>query len=295
MRLNIGIDLGSDSLKIAFAYQGSATVSKRKNASFEYGKFESENDSIRVAMPALAYYDDEKSVWIYGDDVEKKSATSFVKVVKLKSLLSLLIPKSQSDVTLSNKELYEKGHHFPKFFFPARRGMDENFQDAIDEGRTFEVANYTPKKVLEEFFKTFVLNVVKQNVKKLSELHKVDVSMNDIRTTVVFPPMVGDVYVNELCRLVKGAFGKEPYKALSSVKALALYAFRRHMIDEGEEALIFDMGEENISVAKAFMNGKQVLIEGAEGHNEPLAIGGVDVDDAIASYVETSISRRITL
>lgn len=293
MRLNIGIDLGSDSLKIAFAYSGGKF--HHKKSSFQYGKFESENDNIRVAMPALAYYDDDKNAWIFGDEVEKKSASSFVKVVKLKSLLSLLIPKSEDAITASNKELYEKGHHFPKFFFPTRRGMDEKFQEAIDEGRTFEVANYTPKKVLEEFFKTFVLNVVKMNVKKLAELHEIDVSMNDIRTTVVFPPMVGDVYVNELCRLVKHAFGKEPYKALSSVKALALYAFRRHMIDEGEEALLFDMGEENISVAKAFMNGKQVLIEGAEGHNEPLAIGGVDVDDAIASYVETSISHRVTL
>ena len=293
MRLNIGIDLGSDSLKIAFAYTGGKI--HHKKSSFQYGKFESENDNIRVAMPALAYYDDDKSAWIFGDDVEKKSASSFVKVVKLKSLLSLLIPKSEDAITASNKELYEKGHHFPKFFFPTRRGMDEKFQEAIDEGRTFEVTNYTPKKVLEEFFKTFVLNVVKTNVKKLAELHEIDVSMNDIRTTVVFPPMVGDVYVNELCRLVQIAFGKEPYKALSSVKALALYAFRRHMIDEGEEALLFDMGEENISVAKAFMNGKQVLIEGAEGHNEPLAIGGVDVDDAIASYVETSISHRVTL
>ncbi len=293
VRLNIGIDLGSDSLKIAFAYSGGRF--HHKNSSFQYGKFESESDNIRVAMPALAYYDDQKGVWIFGDDVEKKSASSFVKVVKLKSLLSLLIPKSEDAVTTSNKELYEKGHHFPKFFFPTRRGMDEKFQDAIDEGRTFEVTNYTPKKVLEEFFKTFVLNVVKTNVKKLAELHNVDVSMNDIRTTVVHPPMVGDVYVNELCRLVKHAFGQQPYKALSSVKALALYAFRRHMIGEGEEALIFDMGEENISVAKAFMNGKQVLIEGAEGHNDPLAIGGVDVDDAIASYVETSISHRVTL
>ena len=293
MRLNIGIDLGSDSLKIAFAYAGTGTGTKK--TSFQYGKFESESESIRVAMPALAYYDDVKGAWIYGDDVEKKSASSFVKVVKLKSLLSLLIPRSQSQVTNQNKVLYEQGHHFPKFFFPNRKGMDDNFQQAIDEGRTFEVKNYTPRKVLEEFFKTFVLEVVKSNVKKLAEIHKIEVSMNDIRTTVVHPPMVGDVYISELCRLVKQAFGKEPYKALSSVKALALYAFRRQMIAEGEEALIFDMGEENISVAKAFMNGKQVLIEGAEGHNEPMALGGVDVDDAIANYIETSISHRVTL
>ena len=293
MRLNIGIDLGSDSLKIAFAYTGTGTGTKK--TSFQYGKFESESESIRVAMPALAYYDDVKGVWIYGDDVEKKSASSFVKVVKLKSLLSLLIPRSQSQVTNQNKVLYEQGHHFPKFFFPNRKGMDDNFQQAIDEGRTFEVKNYTPRKVLEEFFKTFVLEVVKSNVKKLAEIHQIEVSMNDIRTTVVHPPMVGDVYISELCRLVKQAFGKEPYKALSSVKALALYAFRRQMIAEGEEALIFDMGEENISVAKAFMNGKQVLIEGAEGHNEPMALGGVDVDDAIANYIETSISHRVTL
>ena len=293
MRLNIGIDLGSDSLKIAFSYLGGKF--RHKNSSFQYGKFESESENIRVAMPALAYYDDDKGVWIFGDDVEKKSASSFVKVVKLKSLLSLLIPKSTNEITASNRELYEKGHHFPKFFFPTRRGMDESFRDAVEGGRTFEVEKYTPKKVLEEYFKTFVLNVVKSNVAKLAELHNIEVSMNDIRTTVVFPPMVGDEYVKELCRLVKHAFGQEPYKALSSVKALALYAFRRHMIGEGEEALIFDMGEENISVAKAFMNGKQVLIEGAEGHNEPLALGGVDVDDAIASYVETSISHRVTL
>lgn len=293
MRLNIGIDLGSDSLKIAFAYSGSKF--KFKKGSFRYGKFESDSENIRVALPALAYYDDDKGAWIFGDEVEKKSASSFVKVIKLKSLLSLLIPGGDLDANISNKALYEKGNHFPKFFFPTRRGMDENFQTAVDEGRTFTVEGYTPKKLLEEFFKKYVYKIVKENVELLAVAHEIDVSMSDLRTTVVHPPKVGDAYVAELRRLVGVAFGREPYKALSTVKALALYAFRREMIKAGEEALLFDMGEEDISVAKAFMNGSQVLIEGAEGHNDPLPLGGVDVDDAIAQYIENSISHRVTL
>lgn len=293
VRLNIGIDLGSDSLKIAFAYSGSKF--KFKKGSFRYGKFESDSENIRVALPALAYYDDDKEEWIFGDEVEKKSASSFVKVIKLKSLLSLLIPGSDFEANVSNKMLYEKGNHFPKFFFPTRRGMDENFQQAIDEGRTFTVPDCTPKTLLERFFKSYVYGIVKKNVELLAKEHQIDVSMNDLRTTVVHPPKVGDAYVAELRRLVGHAFGREPYKALSTVKALALYAFRREMIKAGEEALLFDMGEEDISVAKAFMNGSQVLIEGAEGHNEPLALGGVDVDDAIARFIEESISHRVTL
>ena len=293
VRLNIGIDLGSDSLKIAFAYSGSKF--KFKSGSFRYGKFESDSENIRVALPALAYYDDDKEAWIFGDDVEKKSASSFVKVIKLKSLLSLLIPGNDLDANISNKTLYEKGNHFPKFFFPTRRGMDENFQHAVNEGRTFTVPGCTPKMLLEQFFKGYVYGIVKKNVELLAQEHGIDVSMNDLRTTVVHPPKVGDAYVAELRRLVAIAFGREPYKALSTVKALALYAFRKEMIKEGEEALLFDMGEEDISVAKAFMNGSQVLIEGAEGHNEPLALGGVDVDDAIAQFIEKSISHRVTL
>ena len=106
----------------------------------------------------------------------------------------------------------------------------------------------------------------------------------------------GKVYVSELVRLAKKAFGAAPAKVLSSTKALSMYAFQRGMLAPGESLLVFDMGEEDISVVKASLleNGR-LVVDGADGHNEPCDIGGNDVDDAVAEYIEGCIRRRETV
>ena len=55
----IGLDLGSDTLKIAYAF-----------GSDKCGKFLDDKHSLNVAVPAVAYYDRAAGKWIYGDGVD---------------------------------------------------------------------------------------------------------------------------------------------------------------------------------------------------------------------------------
>ena len=80
--LNIALDLGSDTLKAAFAYVDD-------DGAAHCGKLVGDSFSTRVAIPAVARYDENKKEWRYGDDVGRGDAKSFVTVVKIKSLLSL--------------------------------------------------------------------------------------------------------------------------------------------------------------------------------------------------------------
>ncbi len=118
----------------------------------------------------------------------------------------------------------------------------------------------------------------------------------NVRVALVHPSRSGKVYVDEMVRLVTQAFGTAPSKVLSSTKALSMYAYRRGMLTEGESLLVFDMGEEDISVMKAgLLKSGQLAVDGADGHNAPCDIGGNDIDDAVAAYIEGCIRRRETV
>ena len=277
-KLHLALDLGNDSLKIAYAYSvdGKGT---------EYGKLTSNDSSIRVAFPALAYYDDEKEKWIYGEQVDKLNTSSFVKVVKIKELLSLLLSKS-------NAEYYDK-HDFPKFFFPR---VDVNFNDfgkAIAEDKTFKNLN-TPRSVCEGFF-AHVKSLIIDQIRILSK--KRGIRFDDSFTvSIVHPPKVGKEYVNELSRLCEKTFSQTPKKILSSTKAIGMFAKYRGIIGKGDSLLIFDMGEEDISVSKVFVSENDDLyVDGVEGHMEALHIGGINVDYAIAEHIENAIHERDTV
>ena len=106
----IGLDLGSDTLKIAYA-----------SGSDKCGKFLDDKHSLNVAVPAVAYYDRAAGKWIYGDGVDS-GERSFINVVKIKALISMLIDRPEAPtVVKKNREYYADGSRFPKFCFPARR------------------------------------------------------------------------------------------------------------------------------------------------------------------------------
>ena len=69
------------------------------------------------------------------------------------------------------------------------------------------------------------------------------------------------------------------------------------MINFGEKILLFDMGEEDISVSKASLikgagNTSGIAIDGQSGHNMPIEIGGNDIDEVIAAQLEKRIAGR---
>ena len=77
--LNLGIDLGGDTLKIAFAYYDGSEV--------RCGKLAPSENVLQIAVPALAFYDSQSKKWFFADQLDTRSSESFVTVVKIKSLL----------------------------------------------------------------------------------------------------------------------------------------------------------------------------------------------------------------
>ncbi len=283
--LNIGLDLGNDAVKLAFAFKTQEGVA--------YGKLARGDFLTQVAIPAVAYYDTETGKWLYGDEVERGERSSFVTVVKIKSLISLLESGGEKGASLAeNAKYYRRGNDFPKFYFPLRKKMSADFGEMVKNDNTFRAEGYTPQRVAEEFF-FYLRYVVEFRVRMLSE--KYGVGFEGYNFAVVHPPKVGAEYVDELVRLTQTAFGAEPNKVLSSTKAIGMFAYVRGMLASGESILVFDMGDENISAARASLVGETLVVDGADGHSAPLSVGGRDVDEAVASYIESEIGAAETV
>ncbi len=294
--LSIGIDLGCDTLKLSYAYE---TSTARGASKVVYGKIEKKENVRRVAIPAVAYYNSAAG-WIFGSDVEKGEEKPFINVVKIKTLLSLLFPEVKSGriVTVNGAEIYPnsnyyyKDNFFPKFFFPDKQRNLSNFAGLIEDGRAFK-SELTPQQVCRKFFE-YVRGIV---AGKKAEIEKsAKRTFDELRISVVHPSQTGKLYVEELTNLVKAAFGKAPFKVMNNGRALSMFAKERDAVKNDEEILIFDMGEDTLSVLKCFINDDgKVVVEPAADHSMPINIGGNDVDFSIADYIEKSISRRETV
>ena len=278
MVFNLSLDLGGDSLKIAYAYRTEA-------GELKYGKIAASDSLVRVAFPAVAFFDDESNNWVYGNMVDRQSNASFVKVVKIKDLLSLLQNEKNA--------VYYDGHDFPKFFFPRNANAFDNYEQAITENKTF-TTNLTPREVCQNFF-IYAKTIVDQGIATLEEREGIRFD-EEIKISVIYPPKALKPYIFELIRLITDAFGTGPSKVLSSTKALGTYVKHIRKINDEYNLLVFDMGEEDISVSKMFVSKSgELFVDGIEGHMDPLHIGGINIDYAIAEYVENDIRERDTV
>lgn len=284
--LKVAIDLGSDTVKVAYAYKEGDNV--------EYGKLAERDITGSIITPAIAYFDEDKGRWYFGEDVYKSTDRPFITVVKIKSLLSLLLRKSDKKIFLSNKEYYFTKYDFPKFYFPVKKKVSSNLQEAVSLDMTFK-ADITPQKVCESFFDYLAQNCVLPAIERLKQSK--GLQFDTVDYTVVYPAKAGKEYIEELTRLVEYSFGKAPQVVLSATKALGLYAYHRGVLKGEEQLIIVDMGEEDISVAKLSISsdGKTVLVDGVDGHNEPMDIGGNDIDYAVRDFIEQKVSERETL
>jgi hypothetical protein len=282
--LTIGLDLGSDTLKIAFAYlNDDDTVS--------YGKFDCMDRLFQIAIPAVAYYDTQTEEWFFADKAEKRNSQSYVTMVKIKSLLGLLATVDNLSVANNNKTYYLEGHDFPKFYFPIRRGKLVNFDKLVKEYHTFKCKE-TPREVCQMFF-AYIKKLVDDRVLLLSQRR--DVVFDKTKIALAHPFKVGKLYTDELSRLVKKAFGLTPAKIMNPTKALGLFAFYRNEMKENDKLLVFDMGEDTIAVSKTFFLNGNIVVDGEDGHNGVEKIGGLDVDKSVCDFLEGQISQRETL
>ena len=291
MKLNICFDLGSDTLKIVYAYKDE----KRK---VHLGKLNSRAIN-QSAIPANAFYDEFERKWIFGSDIDDNSNESFISVVKIKNLLLLLqrLTSINSEYEKQNINFYYKGNDFPKFYFPYHFNLDNrhSFKERKDKDMTFNVPGYTPQKVCEEFF-VYVKKLIDEKIGYLANYNNLEI--NGIEYSLVYPAKVGDEFIKEYERIITKVFAK-PKVVISSIKAVSMYAYHKKYFNENEPILFFDMGEGDISVAKAKVvkdaefNG--VAIDAADGHLLPIEIGGDDIDSAIVNYLESSIEKRETI
>lgn len=285
--LCVGIDLGCDTLKLSYAYT--------KNSKLIYGKMEPEISVKQVAIPAVAYYDENKG-WIFGTDVEMGEEKPFINIVKIKSLLSLLYPKAGSEwgkEVYPNESYFYKNDKFPKFYFPATNNSLEKFPALIKADRTFQAKGYTPQTVCEQFF-LYVKNIIDKCVKELKSRRRM--TFDRIEYSLVHPSYSGKKYVEELCEIIYKTLGSRPVKVMNSARALSMFATYRGAVSGDEGILLFDMGEETISVVKCFLNSNgRAVIESAADHSAPAKVGGNDVDFNIAAYIEDAIKDRETV
>ncbi|MDE7329712.1 MAG: hypothetical protein K2N30_01265 [Clostridia bacterium] len=274
-----GLDLGSDTLKIAYAYD---------DGGLKTGKIVASEGSA-TAIPAVAYYDAEEGKWLFGEEVDGVGDKSFMSVVKIKGLLSLLLNKGSAEITARNTKYFFEGNHFPKFYFPVRRKLSVDFEEAVKQDMTFKVSGITPEEVCLQFF-GYVYSVVCARAKILAK--RCGASGFTVIPSAVYPQHTCKAYIDELKNLIRLSFSTEPQKVLSMTKALCVYAMQTGRINRGESVLIFNIGEERVSVVKASLFNKGLAVDGADGHNDPEYIGGNDIDDAVANYLERGMSGR---
>ena len=282
--LDVVIDLGSDSLKIAYGYK------LPRSSKVFLGKFAGDNLDTQIGIPAVAFLSPATKTWLFGNQVEASGESDFTTVVRIKSLMSLLARIPDKAVWKSNEEYYFRKRRFPKFYLPKDKQDMEAFAKMEETNRTFD-GGKTPQAVCEEFF-LYVAGIVAQGVRELQE--KKELNFLETHYSVVYPSKVGSEYVSELVRIVEKTFRTKVSKSLSSVKALGMYAFHNGMVANGERFLVFDIGEEYVSVAKGWFTNGQMYIDGQEGHKTPAELGGTKIDEAMREYLESSIVERET-
>lgn len=282
--LHITVDLGSDTLKLAYAYKSSI-------GALICGKLVTVGSSTQVGIPAVAMYS-KSGKWLFGNQVEESKEQDFTTVVRIKSLISLLARDEGKKRTWeSNKRYYSEKNVFPKFYLPGERTGCDDLSAMERDGHTFS-ADKTPKQICELFF-LYVSALIKYAISELESSESI--SVNKVDYSIIYPSKVGDEYISELTALVEQAFQTKIYKSLSSVKALGIYAYQNGVVHDGEPFLVFDIGEDFISVAKAWFLKGNMIVDGKDGHKNPEELGGSKLDEAICRYLELMINDRETI
>lgn len=280
-KLHLCFDLGGDTLKVSYAFKLGKTIN--------YGKLAGKGNE---SFPAVAYYDRDENKWLYADEVGRKNIQSYITLVKIKTLIKFLQKNNNRKILAKNGVYYREKNVFPKFYFPEKKKLLDDVSKSEESGMTFVANGFTPQKVCEGFF-AYICKEIRDSIASLEKAKAIQFS--SIVITIVYPFNIGVEYVTELKRLIGNAFGIAISAAISSPKALSLFAYHRGQMNMDDKVLVFDMGEEQLSVVKASRYSSGLALDCVDGHNLPLDIGGINIDEAIADYLEKSIERRETI
>ena len=254
--VSVSIDVGADTAKAAYSFID-------ENGDYFYGLLLEEGDGL----PSLAYYDEEKEDWIFDSrSINRCAEGSFRYLVKIKDLLNLFHTRAKDG-------LYDR-NFFKDFYYPPKE--NETYLSAVENDRCF-AAKQSPREVCGLFFR-FCVERIEQEIKELFGNVK-------IRYVVVYPAHAKKAYIDELVGFVKAATSHKSVYILSAPRAVGVSAKEFDVVKKQKNVLLFNVGEEEISVVKIRFDEKNICIYSADGHNAPLPIGGRNVDIALTNHL----------
>ena len=155
IKLHICFDLGSDTLKIAYAYK------RIEQGIINFGKIMFDEMINQSAIPATCYYDEDQAKWLFADQVEDGKVRSFVNTVKIKQLFSLVKRHRKEDVFAKNKTYYYEGNLFPKFYFPVplKIADKDDYQMRVDKKHLIGHLKKFVKLILNISIKSLWINI----------------------------------------------------------------------------------------------------------------------------------------
>ena len=256
--ISVSFDLGSDTTKAAYSFLNEKGDYVCKLL-FDHGE----------GIPSMAYYDSEKENWIFDKkDILQRAQSSFCYLVKVKELLDLFFTRAED-------RLYTD-HYFKTFYYPPK--ASETYADAVRNGRSF-VAAETPREVCALFVKYCVGKIEEE----IRSRFTVDVA---IRYVVVYPANASKEYIKELIAFVTAAATMmTDLVIISAPRAVGLAAKEYGVVSKEKNVLLFNIGEEEISVVKMHFDRSNISVYGADGHSSPAKIGGKNIDLALAEHL----------
>ena len=278
----VSIDLGNDTTKIAFSY---IEKSGYRNKLY-LGKIVELDKTPRKNFSSVARYDEENKRWYYANDVDDGSNSTSSTIVRIKELMSLLSKSKgmSEDTFFNNKDYFYNKKVFPKYYFEDNKGRDDFAK--LEKNKDTFTANITPREVCVNYFK-YLKNIILQQLD-----NKFDISL-----CVVYPISSGKTYRSELIKVIEEAFNRSVDYKIDSTRSICAIAYYTKLIKEDDKVLVFEIGDQNISVLKASL-GKEngnvaIYVEGKEGHKDPERIGGNDIDLAISNSLKNVVSKRV--
>ena len=275
----LALDLGTDTLKVAYGFNN--------NGVLEFGKITNENNYITGSFNASAYYDEAQKKWYYADEIDNNFIDDFYNVVKIKNLLSLLAKRKDNSIADKNEYYFTEEHYFPKYYFPQRISILNNFETMVNKKMTFTAYN-TPYDVCKGYF-DYVSKIIKEQIYAIMNKNKVSLKVSIV---LIYPTGYGMYYVNKLKDIIESSFGYHVEMYLNSTRAVSYSAIFTEKLQVNDEALIFDIGEEKTSVLKVNVRKKdEISIDSSEGHLAPANIGGYTIDEDILKKINNSIGQ----
>ena len=289
--LQVAIDLGCETVKVSYAYVDNSGKVK-------HGKLEVTDHPY----PGTVSYCRETASWLIGEGIEQQSGFTYDTIIRIKDLISMLIPTTNSHgEPVDNSEFYSGHKEFRRFYFPQKVKASSSMAKAVDNGQTFS-SSITPRELCRQFFVKLFGDCITKPVK---DIIKANPHLDGVCFTSVYPAKANKEYTDELIDLTKYAVtkssftGKITYDKLSSPKAIAVGAYYNKLISDDSATLIVNIGERDTSVSKVYIfnedNKVSINIDGRAGHNLPTEIGGEDFDEALSNLIDDKINLREVL